>query len=486
MAVMDAAEAFSRLATPRISCDPARCVKVRHRKASCSACMDVCPSGAIEVADNAIAFHDERCLNCGACACACPTQALETTQPSAQQVAESLDQALALAQIADGTLFVACEQAGQPLRSSGSGAAGSAESANRGTKADHRHRTPFDTEESSPRNASFVANHFNAVGVTLPCLAHLDESLLVHALACGFSRIILVDGGCATCPRAQGDTIEAVCDQARRWLNEWLDDPNAHDESARRLERIDSTNAEARAALLRSLQDFADQLQATLGPGWRSVALDADVDMISRRGLLSSFVDHTMLSVAQAAAQTLDAGAASQQNEPTLAQRLTAGNRLKTFSVPRAELMLDTLYARQGKTLEGSQEQGQEPPSVESEQAPSQAHGSARFANRIFGTPRVSQACDCCGICVTFCPTCALTGTPARHRSAMTAPRQATDATSAMGESADGTLLFRPNDCVSCGLCEDVCPRKAIKLTHGTDPTRLFELEPRLLRGQAG
>ena len=48
--VMDMVEIMERLESKALHVDPAHCVKIRNRNASCSRCADACPSGAIALA----------------------------------------------------------------------------------------------------------------------------------------------------------------------------------------------------------------------------------------------------------------------------------------------------------------------------------------------------------------------------------------------------------------------------------------------------
>ena len=44
---------------------------------SCGACVDACPTGALEIGDEgAFVANAENCIGCGACLEACPTGAL--------------------------------------------------------------------------------------------------------------------------------------------------------------------------------------------------------------------------------------------------------------------------------------------------------------------------------------------------------------------------------------------------------------------------
>ena len=60
------------------SLDPKRCLNSRQGKARCSACLDVCPSGALELPEKGRADW-EKCVSCGLCAAICPSGALGFT-----------------------------------------------------------------------------------------------------------------------------------------------------------------------------------------------------------------------------------------------------------------------------------------------------------------------------------------------------------------------------------------------------------------------
>ncbi|MFX5757020.1 4Fe-4S binding protein, partial [Acinetobacter baumannii] len=47
----------------------------------CTRCLDLCPTGAITPADDAVAIDPAICAGCGACAAACPTGAAAYALP---------------------------------------------------------------------------------------------------------------------------------------------------------------------------------------------------------------------------------------------------------------------------------------------------------------------------------------------------------------------------------------------------------------------
>lgn len=61
---------------PRLRLDTARCLPVRSKRSTCSACAGACPVSVLSVAGDGPSLTGD-CLGCGRCAAACPTDALQ-------------------------------------------------------------------------------------------------------------------------------------------------------------------------------------------------------------------------------------------------------------------------------------------------------------------------------------------------------------------------------------------------------------------------
>ena len=52
-------------------------VKITEDCVGCGACVDTCPSGALELGDDGLAVVDAaNCVDCGACIDTCPSEAI--------------------------------------------------------------------------------------------------------------------------------------------------------------------------------------------------------------------------------------------------------------------------------------------------------------------------------------------------------------------------------------------------------------------------
>lgn len=253
-----------------------RCLAERDLSSSCARCAEACPVNAIIVGlerDKAAIpttvygsvtkdgpagprIDGETCVFCGRCITACPTAAL-----------------LAVAPMNDDALLVAAARAGAAAATAANTARIAVESEDTGGC------TEADSKNEFVATAGFVCEHATRAGridaertVTLPCLAWVDESLIVHTACSGARRIVLPTAPCAACEHAATVAdLPRTVREAQRILDTWDIDAAA------------------------SIADVDDDIAASD---------DAEaVGELSRRGLLS----HARAALADAAA---DAAAA--------------------------------------------------------------------------------------------------------------------------------------------------------------------------------
>lgn len=131
-----------------------RCVAVRNRNSTCRKCVHACQVNAIEISANEIHLNASLCMACGACASVCPTEALVPLQPTDADLARSAAES---SSAFEGRALFACARIASKRL-------------------------------ADPRLYTEV-----------PCLARLDESVVLSLVAHGVDEVSFVDGGCETC-----------------------------------------------------------------------------------------------------------------------------------------------------------------------------------------------------------------------------------------------------------------------------------------------
>lgn len=441
--LLDAAEAFSKLGKKSVEIDQAACVRVRHRHASCTACFQVCAHEAITRDDDGLlAIDNHLCTGCGACVSVCPTSALQLVEDVPDLVRAAIkriiEQADALQDDADqgsagglhakrpcGTLTIRCEY----LR-------------NQQAALEERARNEADLrvgalpEEIDPSKTKI--KHEAECSLTLSCLAALDEAALISA-ACSNVEVRYESGDCACCPNAQGELIAALGEQATHFLGAFL--------AAATPERpLPAARVLPAAWSLVSPND-AERATTNTSPE------------LSRRGLFDHFIERTTDSIAEAAVGTFYVSTTAQDQKRTLAQSLFADKGiLKHIEAVRNERVLNELYRFDPEWADRILPEKDD----------------AVLPTRLFGEVTVDEiACDLCGICMTFCPTGALSGVANEPVNSFVMLNR--------DIASKGELSFRANDCMACNLCLDVCPHDALELQRGICARDLFALEPHTL-----
>lgn len=441
--LLDAAEAFSKLGKKSVEIDQAACVRVRHRHASCTACFQVCAHEAITRDDDGLlAIDNHLCTGCGACVSVCPTSALQLVEDVPDLVRAAIkriiEQADALQDDADqgsagglhakrpcGTLTIRCEY----LR-------------NQQAALEERARNEADLrvgalpEEIDPSKAKI--EHEAECSLTLSCLAALDEAALISA-ACSNVEVRYESGDCACCPNAQGELIAALGEQATHFLGAFL--------AAATSERPLPAARVLPAAWSLVTPNDAERATTNTSPE------------LSRRGLFDHFIERTTDSIAEAAVGTFYVSTTAQDQKRTLTQSLFADKGiLKHIEAARNERVLNELYRFDPEWADRILPEKDD----------------AVLPTRLFGEVTVDEiACDLCGICMTFCPTGALSGVANEPVNSFVMLNR--------DIASKGELSFRANDCMACNLCLDVCPHDALELQRGICARDLFALEPHTL-----
>ena len=378
-----------------VTLDRARCNGMGHGGIECSRCVGACPTGALAFEQHDLSIHTGKCLHCGACIAVCPTQALFSEWLTFEDLAKAGFRATAKTK---GYPTIACSKA---LDDAGMGDA-------------------------------MVGSGV----VSMPCLARVDEALLMVLAAFGARRIRMVSGDCPSCnvgcSGSASSADDAFC----------ADERDCEGATPRK-----TAMADAGAA------SFAwEQVACHVREMLAGVGSDVQVEVlqgfsgdggITRRELFSSLRDEARniasiafeeaLAESQYAviAKALGLGSA----KPALIQdggRDIAGYSMDASEASRAQICQQAMVAL---ALRGHAT------------AESALHsiGDNRISSRIFGKIDVDvRKCNKCLLCVAYCKTHAIEKVLDDHR--------------VVG------LALHPNLCAQCGACTDVCKMDAINV----------------------
>lgn len=133
-----------------VTIHPEHCARYQHKSSKCTACIELCSSGAITLFQNHPYYDATLCLKCGACYSSCPLDAIEIHQTQSDK---ELLQEIVL-------------------------------------KADLGEKITFTCKQVDVKNKGVIFTG---------CLAKLDPSILLFALEKGVSAITLNAGICDEC-----------------------------------------------------------------------------------------------------------------------------------------------------------------------------------------------------------------------------------------------------------------------------------------------
>lgn len=414
--IMEVAEA---LETKGVLTIEDRCTVVRNRHSKCRKCSDVCPTDAVWAQKNKLRLNHEQCVKCGACTTVCPTEALVPLAPLDVDLAEAVAGSIATTK-AEAQVKLEAEFARDEASDEHEAAR------QEGAEAVLSNQELLDRALAAEEGtavfacARIASKHIGDPGkfAEVPCLARMEESLLLAIAARGVQDIVFVDGTCATCKF--------------RACNKSIDDTV---ESVNGL--VEAMGASSR---VRRSSEFP------------SCALVEDVD-----GLLGDarrdFFFHTKDRAKDAVAKSAEV-LVFKSNNPQIASlrermKVSAEGTLPQFDPERHPRALDALY-------ELSQPDGPAEDEV---------------FTRLFGSVSIdSSLCTSCNMCTVFCPTGAL------RKSDEVPDRDGEE------EGGIGSYLeFSAADCVQCNLCADACLKKCLEVSPFVPTADLFSFEPRLI-----
>lgn len=425
--LVDVVEIAEALGTKAVFPVKDRCIAVRNRHSSCHKCSEACPAGAVHAEKNKLEFDAAACMSCGACTTACPVEALVPLIPDDETLARAVR---IVVEETGGVAVFACAR----IASKGLG---------------------------DPAKYAEV-----------PCMARIEESLLVELASEGVRDIVLVDGVCKTCKyRSCVPRFDEVVRTAAKLVSVQGGQV-----------RISRTSEFPACALVENKWELLSE---------------------SRRGFFSSMGTRAADAATETVKYLVGKNPENQVQEKLRDMlRITEDGSLPQFSPERRGRLLDSMYAigEAAAAADAAAETGEAAPAsaavavaasadpdtpvdlasaavatpadpaVPAESAASTGPApapaeSARLETRLFGSVEIDEGrCRACTMCTVFCPTGALV------KSAI------------VPEDGVGSYLeFSASDCVQCNLCADACLNTCLTVHPVVSVDELFDFEPRLI-----
>ena len=420
-------EMAESLESTSVHVEATRCVAVRNRNAKCRKCIEACPAEAITIKPNKLNLSASACVGCGACTTVCPTDALVSIAPPDADLAEKI---VSACEVCESVAVFAC--------------------------------------------ARMEARHIGDMEkyACVPCLARIEESLLLSLAAHGASEIVLVDGTCKTCKyRACVAGIDATVTSANVL--------------------IAAQGSRVRVSRASEFPHVALSLDA------QKTYRDARRDFFSQAGISAKSAAKT---VAEKTIEKVLGADDKKTKNLRDALRMSDKGALPQFETRRREMLLDAMYELgvsaasdiETHPLEGDESDIEACPSesvasdtetrplesvaseIETRPLESVASDTETYVSecaapyietRLFGSVEIDlEKCTSCFMCTVFCPTGALKKSEQAH-----------------DVDTGETLEFSVADCVQCNMCADVCMKKCLEVVPRVSTAELFDFEPRLI-----
>lgn len=287
-----------------------RCVSVRNRNSTCRKCVHICQTQAIEVSANEIHLDASLCMACGACTSVCPTEALVPLKPTDAELSRAAAKA---ASMLEGHAVFAC--------------------------------------------ARISSKHLAdpSLYAEVPCLARMEESILLSLVAHGANRVTLVDGVCDTCKYRS--CVPSINDTVT-FVNELIEAQGGNV----RVERV----SEFPQVLL------ADDTRGLFGS--------------TRRGFFADAAGAAKETAMAAARTTIEQELGYKPKKESIGSRLrvTESGTMPQLEMPRHDVTINAMDAIGFPVVE-------------------------RIESRRFASVSIDATkCNACGMCAMFCPTGAL------------------------------------------------------------------------------